>query len=302
MTRNIFVRLLRNPLLPLAKLWESNPSLIKSDELYLKTIFYLRMGERLDLKNPKNFNQKLQWLKLYDRNPIYTRMVDKYAVRDMVKNDLKTIPLLGVWDDVEDIDIDALPDKFVLKPNHDSGSIVICKDKKNFDWNNAKKKLKKALCKNYFLKGREWPYKNVPRKIVAEEYMECIDSGELMDYKFMCFNGKVEYIFVCHNRFKEGGLYVDFYNNKWERVSISRGEGTYSNVKLPRPKNFDRMIDLAEKYSKQIPFLRMDFYEIEGELFFGEFTFFPGGGIEAFEPKEADRMLGDLIELPQKTL
>lgn len=255
----------------------------------------MRMRCKLDLKNPQTFNEKLQWLKLYNYKPIYTQMVDKYEVRNLVSDKIKCFSLLGIWDNVDEIDFEKLPHKFVLKTTHDSGSIIICSDKRNFNIQQAKKKLKKALSYNYFWKSRELPYKDVKPRIIAEEYMLTDDMLDLEDYKFMCFNGRVEYVFLCHNRKGEGGVLVDVYDRNWVKQSFGREH--HSSIVWQKPRYFDKMIELSEYYSKDIPFLRVDFYEIKDRLYFGEFTFFPGGGLEKFDPNEYDKKLGNLIKL-----
>lgn len=272
------------------------------DEEYLKKIFLLRMGKELDLENPKTFNEKLQWLKLYDRKPEYTQMVDKYAVKKLVAEMIGEeyiIPTLGVWNQFEDIDFDALPNQFVLKCTHDSGGLAICRDKSTFDFAGAKKKLTASLKQNYYWKWREWPYKNVKPRIIAEVYMEEEQTVELRDYKFMCFEGQVKCSFVCSDRFSPEGLHVTFFDRDWkmmpfERHYPSRKEG------LHKPLNYEKMIELAEKLSRGIPFVRVDFYEVDRKIFFGELTFYPGSGVEEFNPEEWDYKLGEMIVLPKQ--
>ena len=270
-----------------------------SDEEYLRQIYRFRMGKDLNLDNPKTFNEKLQWLKLHDRKPEYTTMVDKYEVKKYVDNligEEYIIPTLGIWDSVEEIELDKLPKKFVLKCTHDSGSIVICKDKSKLDFEAAKKKLKKGLDRNLFWYGREWPYKDVKPRIIAEPYMEDGKAHELIDYKFMCFNGVVKCSFTCSERFTESGLKVTFFDKDWNVMPFERH---YPASKNPpkKPINYDKMIQFSEKLSKGISFVRVDFYEINGQLFFGELTFYPGSGFEEFTPEEWDYKLGDFLKL-----
>lgn len=273
------------------------------DKLFLQLMYRRRMHKYLNLKSPKTFNEKLNWLKLYDRRPEYTIYVDKYKVREYIAKTIGEkylIPLLGVWDNPDEIDFDKLPNQFVLKCNHDQGSLCVCLNKSTFDIESAKMKLNKSLKKDYFIDSREWPYKNVTRKIIAEKYM--IDESEvssLRDYKFMCFDGKVKCCFVCSDRFSKEGLHVTFFDLDWkvlhfERHYPARKEG------LPKPKCYDEMVILAEKLSKGIPFVRVDFYEINEKVFFGELTFYPGSGFEEFTPRSADIWLGSLINLPKK--
>ena len=276
------------------------------DDEYLKRRFKACMGEELHLDNPQTFNEKLQWLKLYDRKPEYTIMVDKYKVREYIKEKIGEeylIPLLGVWDKAEDIDFDALPNQFVLKCNHNSGlGLYICKDKSKLTENQIKairKNLAKGLKQDYYLMGREWPYKDVPRKIIAEKYMEDSSTGELNDYKFMCFNGKVKCIFVCSDRFKGSGLKITFYDTDWNVMPFER-PCHKRDKPIDKPKNYDKMMEIAEHLSKDIPFVRTDFYEINGDLYFGELTFYPGSGFEEFEPKSGDDLLGKWIKLIER--
>ena len=271
-----------------------------SDKTYLEILYKKIFNKELDLDNPKTFNEKLQWLKLYDRNSQYTEMVDKYQVKKYIADLIGEgyiIPTLGIYDKFDEIDFDKLPNQFVLKCTHDSGSTVICRDKNYFDYKLARKKIEKALKRNFFYGGREWPYKYIKPRIIVEKYMESEDGKGLLDYKFMCFNGKVKCYFVCLDRNNQKGLKVDFYDIEWNKLPFARH---YPNSKIivPKPKNYDLMIELAEKLSKEIPFVRVDFYEIDEKIYFGELTFYPGSGYEEFTPEKYDRVLGDMLELP----
>ena len=227
-------------------------------------------------------------------------MVDKHLVRQYIADKLGEeylIPLLGVWDDPEDIDFDKLPDKFVLKCNHNSGlGMCICKDKSKLDIENAKKELRKGLKQNYYYNGREWPYKNVPRKIIAEQFLED-GTGDLVDYKFMCFNGNVECILVCCERFSDDGVKMSFFDTDWNVLPFKRKHKAVKEG-FPKPANFDNMMEYARLFSKDIPFLRVDFYEVNNNLYFGELTFYPASGFEKFIPEEWDYTLGSWIKLP----
>ncbi|EGT0014958.1 glycosyl transferase [Clostridium perfringens] len=271
-----------------------------SDEEYLKREYRALMGYELDLNNPKTFNEKLQWLKLNNRKPEYTMMVDKYLVRQYIADKLGKeylIPILGVWDDPDEIDFERLPNKFVLKCNHNSGlGMCICKDKTKLNIEKTKKKLKKGIKQDYYMLHREWPYKNVKRKIIAEKYMVEANGEDLKDYKFMCFNGEVKCSFVCSDRFSDDGMKVTFFDANWNVMPFER-HYPKSTETIQKPINYKKMIEFAEKLSKGIPFLRVDFYEIEGKIYFGELTFFPGSGFEEFTPNEADYELGKLIKL-----
>lgn len=276
------------------------------DEKYLKKRFNYVFGYKLDLNNPQTFNEKLQWLKLYDRKPDYIKMVDKYEVKDYISQMIGQeyiVPTIGVWERFDDIKFDELPNQFVLKCTHDSGGLVICKDKNNFDLIGARKKIEKSLKYNYFFMGREWPYKDVKPRIIAEKYMENDGNdeaqGELTDYKFMCFNGEVKCSFTCHNRYQEGGLKVTFYDRDWNVMPFER-HYPRSIEGLPKPSNYEKMIKLAEKLSKGIPFVRIDFYESGGKIYFGEITFYPGSGFEEFTPTTWDYKLGSWIDLEKK--
>ena len=274
-----------------------------SDKTYLKIAFKCEMGNNLNLENPVSFNEKLQWLKLNNRKSEYTKMVDKYAVRKYISDTIGQeylIPLLGVWDSAKDIDFDMLPNQFVLKCTHDSGRVIICKDKSTFDFDNAKQKLSKWLNQNYFWGDREWVYKDVKPRIIAEKYMTENSSDELKDYKFMCFNGQPKFLLVCSNRFNTNGLNIDFYDLNWDKLSLKRKNKENSIVPLSKPKLFDLMIVLSKKLSSNIPFVRIDFYEINGRVFFGEITFFPSSGMEEFVPKEWDMILGKWLMLPSE--
>ena len=271
-----------------------------NDKLYLEILYKKIFNKKLDLNNPKTFNEKLQWLKLYDRNPKYIKMVDKYLVKNYIKDTIGEkyiIPTLGIYDRFDEIDFDKLPNQFVLKCTHDSGSTVICRDKNYFDYKLARKKIEKALKRNFFYGGREWPYKNIKPRIIVEKYMEAEAHKGLLDYKFMCFNGKVQCSFVCLDRNSQDGLKVDFYDLQWKKLPFKRHYPN-SQLEIPKPKNYDLMLQLAEKLSKDIPFVRVDFYETNGTIYFGELTFYPGSGFEEFTPEKYDKILGDMLVLP----
>lgn len=270
------------------------------DDLYLKITYFFHFFRSLDLENPKSFNEKIQWLKLNDRNPDYIKMVDKYEAKQYVAIKIgedHVIPTIGVWKHVDDIPFDSLPNQFVLKCTHDSGSVCVCKNKADFNVNNAKKKLARGLSRNLFFWGREWPYKSVKPRIIAEKYMKG-DDDDLMDYKLMCFNGKVKCSFVCSERFTSDGLKVTFFDKDWNLMPFTR-QYPISEKPIPRPASYLQMIEMAEKLSEGISFVRIDFYEIYGHPYFGEMTFFPGDGLEKFEPEEWDYKLGEWLKLPK---
>ena len=275
------------------------------DKSFLSLTYKVHFGHKINWENPSTFNEKLQWLKINNRNPQYIKLVDKYEVKNYVSEiigDKYIIPTLGVWDRVEDVPFEDLPDQYVIKCTHDSGSVCICSDKKTFDMGGAKIKLSKGLKKNLFHWGREWPYKGVKPRIIAEEYLSDNRKegqntiSDLKDYKLMCFNGKVQCSFVCSRRFTGEGLRVTFYDRDWNIMPFERG---YPKEEVPcmKPKSYDTMVQMAEKLSSDIPFVRVDFYEVAGKPYFGELTFFPGNGVERFKPEVWDYKLGQLIDL-----
>lgn len=268
-----------------------------SDKHYIKLRFRLKMNKRLNLENPRTYNEKLQWLKLNDRKDEYTQMVDKYAVREYISKKIGEeylIPLLGVWDSVDDIDFESLPNEFVLKCNHDSGGLVICKDKSKLDINEAKKKLSKAMKRDFYKFSREWPYKNVKRKIIAEKFMVDESGTELKDYKFFCFDGAVEYMFIATDRPHDTKF--DFYDMEYNHLPFKQGHPNAARD-IQKPKAFDEMKKLAQELSKGIKQVRIDFYEINGKVYFGEITFFHYSGLTPFEPEEWDGKFGELINI-----
>lgn len=270
------------------------------DKLFLKCKYRTMMGRKLNLKNPKSFNEKLQWLKIYDRNPIYTSMVDKYEAKKFVAGIIGEeyiIPTIGVWDNFDDIEFDLLPNQFVLKCTHDSGGVVICNDKKNFDIDNAKKKINTCLKRDYYLLGREWPYKNVKPRIIAEKYIKDKSNKYLMDYKIFTFDGIAKALFIASDRQKGvDETKFDFYDMKFNHLKIRNGH-QYSTVPPVKPKSFDEMIRIAEKLSKGVKHLRVDLYEVDGQVYFSELTFYHWSGFVKFEPEEWDNTFGEWISL-----
>ena len=271
------------------------------DAVYLQIIYYLKLGKILHLKNPRTFSEKMQWLKLHNRKPEYTRMVDKVLVKDYVANIIGKeyiIPTLGVWKTFGEIDFDSLPKQFVLKCNHDSGGVIICRDKSKLNRSQSKKLLNKSLKRNFFYGGREYPYKNVKPSIMAEEYMQNIDGGDLVDYKFFCFSGEVKMCQVISDRFDDEK--IDFYDRNWNRLIGLIGlniEAKNSIEGKPRPKRYDEMIRIAESLSKGMIFVRVDLYDINDKIYFGELTFFPASGFGYFRPDEWNVKLGNMIKL-----
>lgn len=273
-----------------------------SDKLFLKIQYYYRLNKKLNLNQPKTFNEKLQWLKLYDKNELYTKMVDKYECKEYVTNIIGKdyiIPTLGVYNSFEEINFKKLPNQFVIKCTHDSGGLVICKNKKELDINKSKKKINKSLKRNFYNYAKEWPYKNVKPRIITEKYMEDKNNNGLTDYKVMCFNGVPKMIFTCTERYDESGLKVTFFDNDWNKLPFERHYPASEKI-IEKPHNLKKMLELSKKLSKNIPFVRIDWYEINNKLYFGELTFFPGAGYEEFTPEEWDYKLGDMIRLPDK--
>ena len=297
-----FVRLIRH----LALLLLEKPIWAKvDDEKYLKIKYRAYYGKKLDLNNPRSFNDKIQWLKLYDRNPAYTRLVDKADVKDYVAGIIgteKIIPTYGVWNNADEIDFSSLPDKFVLKCTHDSSSVVICRDKNKLDVDKAKERLTRGLTKDFYSAGREWAYKGVKPRIIAEMYMT--DSGddtasELRDYKFFCFNGKVKCLKVDFDRFvKHRANYYDINGSLLPFEEVVCPSDPSREIQLPF--NLQEMIVTAEKLASEIPFVRVDLYNVNGHIYFGEMTFYPASGFGFFNPEEWDLKLGQWLDLPEK--
>ncbi len=277
-------------------------SRILPDKMYLKILYKKCTKNKLDLSNPQTFNEKLQWLKLNNRKDEYTKMVDKYEVKKYVANiigEQYIIPTIGVYDKFKDIDFDKLPNQFVLKCTHDSGGIVICKNKNNFDKTKARKILNFSLRRNYFYYSREYPYKNVKRRIIAEKYMQDEACKDLRDYKLFCFDGECKLIQVDFDRFKNHRR--NLYDLNWNLIEdLSIKYPSDKNVIIEKPSNLDEMLEIARKLSKNIPFVRVDLYLINGKIYFGELTFFHGGGYEKFTPEEWNKKLGDMIKINKK--
>lgn len=306
--QNKLVKAIKDPFWMFAAIFRRLSPFIKNDALYLKVLFFFEMrGKILHLKNPKSFNEKLQWLKIYDYKPEYTKLVDKLAVKNYVESrvgDEYIIPTLAVWDSVEDIDWDSLPNQFVLKTTHGGGGcgVIVCSDKTKFDKIKAKNKLKKSMHTNAGQTYREKPYLNVPRKIIAEKYIadqvisNSENSADLRDYKFFCFNGKVKFFKIDFGRFVEH--HANYYSPKGDLLPF--GEVACQpdiNHVENMPNNLSEMIRLAETLSANYKFLRVDLYNVNGKIFFGELTFYPAAGMGTFIPEEWDEKLGNMLAL-----
>lgn len=274
---------------------------IKNDYTFVKWDYYFGMKKFPNLDNPRTFNEKLQWLKLHNQRPEYTRMVDKYEAKECVKEILGEeyiIPTLGVWERFEDIDFNNLPNQFVLKCTHDSGGLVICKDKSKLDISKVRRKINRSLKKNFFYEHREYPYKDVKPRIIAEKYMIDDSSTDLKDYKFFCFNGKVQCLKVDFDRFTKHG--ANYYDKEWNLLPFYEICCPSNPLKIiGKPKYLNKMVEVAEKISKGIPFVRVDLYDVNNKIYFGEITFFPNAGNGKFEPEEWDYKLGEWLQLPK---
>lgn len=271
-------------------------------DAFLKRKYRIRVGKELDLDNPMTYTEKLQWLKLYDHRPEYTVMVDKYAVKQYVAERIGAeyvIPLLGVWERVEDIDFDALPNQFVLKTTHDSGALVICKDKSTLNIKGAKRKLRYFMKRRYYDCNREWPYKNVKPRIIAEAYMEDSTYRELRDYKFFTFGGVPKVLYIAQGRGKGEPTVADFFDMDFNHLPFTI-DHDMAAVPPQKPVCFEEMKRLAAVLSEGTPQLRVDFYEVDGRVYFGEMTFFHCSGFEAFHPQEWDNIFGEWVTLPHK--
>lgn len=273
-------------------------------DTFLKRKYRILMNKELQLQEPVLYTEKLQWLKLYDHRPEYTRMVDKYEVKQYVADKIGAeyvIPLLGVWDRVEDIDFDALPKRFVLKTTHDSGGIVVCKDKSELNVAAAKKRLRFFLKRNYYDENREWPYKNVKPRIIAEAYMEDSRQGELRDYKFFTFGGEPKVLYITQGRGKGEPTVADFFDMEFNHLPFTI-DHDMADVPPEKPVNFELMKKLAAQLSEGTPQLRVDFYEVDGRVYFGEMTFFHCSGMAPFHPEQWNRTFGDWVTLPPKRI
>ena len=293
------------------------------DSTFLKIKFWINYGKKLDLNNPKSYNEKIQWLKLNDRKEFYSNIVDKYEVKKYVSDligEQYLIPTLGIYNNWNEIDFNLLPDQFVIKCTHDSGGMIVCRDKKNLDIKKARKKINKSMKKNYYWMSREWPYKNVKPRIIIEQYLDfnntCSNNNEsnyisseqlqkengLLDYKFMCFNGKVEYLFLDIGVIGKGtGHSENYYRNIYDvNFNIQPFLETRKNypIKVEKPKNFEKMLDIASRLSKGFKHIRVDLYNVDGKIYFGELTFYHGGGLtNKFSPESYNDSFGELIDL-----
>ena len=282
-----------------------------TDKEYISKIYDAKLHKKMHWNNPVTFNEKLQWLKLYDHRPIYSILVDKYLVREYVAEKIGEqylIPLLGVWDKAEEIDFQELPNQFVLKCNHNSGTgMVICTDKNKLDYDKVISTINVGLAQDYYQIVREWPYKNVKRKIIAEQYLidsnvtrnSQLDSLGLIDYKFYCFNVEPHFLYIGYANIVDGKKndYMSFRNIDWSVAEFGRDDHDPIPFQLEKPDNFEEMIDLARILAEGIPFVRVDLYSIDGNIFFSEFTLYPGSGYGIFRPEKYEQLFGTWINL-----
>lgn len=270
------------------------------DSLYLKAYFKVETGKWPDLKHPVGYMEKLQWLKLHDRRDVYTQMVDKASAKDFVRERIGEeylIPTLGIYESFDQIPLAELPDQFVIKCTHDSAGLVICRDKASFDPESARKKIEACLKRNFYYTGREWPYKNVKPRIIVEKYMEDPETAELRDYKFFTFGGVPKILYITSGRGSGGETSADFFDVEFNHLDL-RIDHEMAAVPPAKPKNFAKMQELAAILSAGTPQLRVDFYEVDGKIYFGEMTFFHCSGFATFRPADWDRLLGSWVTLP----
>lgn len=294
-------RIFKNPYSGLSLILDHIAPFIKDDEKYIRWMYYTVFRRFPDLKNPQTYNEKLQWLKLHDKHSEYTNMVDKAEAKKYVANVIGEeyiIPTLGVYNSFDEIDFSKLPNQFVIKCTHDSGGVVVCKDKSKLDILSARKKIEYGLGKSAYWSTREYPYKNVPPRIIVEEYMEDESGYELKDYKIFCFDGKPEFLFVATDRGMKGEeTKFDFYDLEWNHLPLTNGHPNSSKI-IPKPKNLEKMVEISAKLSQGIPHVRVDLYNINGKIYFGELTFFHWSGLTRFVPEEWDYKFGELLHLP----
>lgn len=279
-------------------------SSILPKSIYVKLLFRINVGYRLNLKNPKSFNEKIQWLKLNDHNPVYPVIVDKFLVKGYIEKNLGpgyTFETIGIWESPEDIDFDALPSKFVLKTTNGGGNcgVVICKNKCEANKNKIVFQLKQAMKQDIAGKFLEWPYKEVSPRIIAEPFMAQKDGSELVDYKFHCFNGTPRFVLVCSGRFSKTGLKDDFFDMNWNKINCSRLTHPNSETTIPAPNKLSQMIEISKLLSSHFPFLRVDFYVINDSIYVGELTLYPASGFSKYIPEKNDYLFGSWLQLPQ---
>lgn len=272
------------------------------DETFVKWDYFSGMGKFPNLSNPKRFNEKLQWLKLNDKHPEYSRIVDKLEAKEYVKGilgaeaDQHIIPTIGVWESFDEIDFGSLPNQFVLKTTHDSGGVAVIKDKSTMDIKRVRNKIERSLKHNFFYEHREYPYKDIKPRIIAEKYMVDESGTELKDYKFFCFDGEPKMLFVATDRPYDTRF--DFFDTDWNHLPFKQGH-PLATKEIRKPVGFEKMLEISRKLSKGFPHVRVDLYDINGHIYFGELTFFHFSGNVPFEPEEWDYKIGEWLHLPQ---
>lgn len=270
-----------------------------SDKTFLKKFYKYTFNKKLNLKNPRTFNEKLQWIKLYDRNPKYTRMVDKYEAKKYVSEIIGEeyiIPTYGIYDSVSQIDFNALPDKFVIKCTHSSGFVIVCKDKNKLNVEKVKNQITQCLNRDYFKHKREWPYKNVKPRIIIEKFMKNKNEEDIKDYKFFCFNGIPKIMYLSEGSHKEQQR-IAFFDMDFKQLNIKRTDYEDFEIIPKKPKTFEKMKDICKKLSRDILQVRVDLYEIDGKIYFGELTFYTGSGYIPFTEIKYDNYLGEMLKL-----
>ncbi len=272
--------------------------------LVIKKEYKDTFGRDLNLKNPSTFNEKIQWLKLYDRKKEYTQFVDKVLVRSFVEQTIGSeylIPIIGVFKNFNEINFESLPNRFVIKTNNSSGGVIVCLDKNSFDIENARRTINKKLSENFYINTREYPYKHIKPRIIIEEFIGENEKNPI-DYKILSFNGVPDNVMVCIER-ETGHPKFYFFDLEWNLLRYNKqGRDVKVNVDIPKPKNFSKMLEIAEKLSKDIPLLRIDLYNINGKIYFGEMTFYPDSGLDKNLLPEYDRLLGAKIMLPKEKI
>ena len=295
---NKIIKAIKHPKVAMLYLLSKKMFYKLSDERFLKIKYRLKTGKKLNIKEPKRFNEKMQWLKLYDRKDLYSLMVDKCEVKDLVGKSIGfeyVVPTIAVYNSFDDINFDELPNKFVLKCTHDSGTVIVCKDKATLDIEAARNKINNRMTYNYYYNCREWPYKNVKPRIIAEELIEESTASVLNVYKVFNFNNGEQIIQVIQND-KTRNESVDYFDKNWNLLDICQNYPN-SETPLPKPKCIEKMLELSNKLSDGFPFMRTDFYEADGKLYFSEFTFYSDAGFATFKPDSWDYVLGQRIIL-----
>ena len=299
------IKYVRNPYLIIPKLWFNPLIRMIPDKLYISLCFRAGMGYWLDWRNPETFNEKIQWMKLYDRDPKYTMLVDKSTVKEYVGNLIGKqyiIPTLAILNSLDEFEIDKLPSQFVLKCTHDSGGVFVCEDKNLIDFKALKKFISKRLKTNYYYLAREWPYKNIRPRIIIETYVVDNEDGELRDYKLYCFDGYVKAVLVATNRQSQTEeLCFDYFDAEFNHLELTNHWHPNAKIQPHKPKNWETMIKLAQKLSTGFPHVRVDLYEANGQIYFGELTFSDMGGQLKIHPSEWDKEWGELFVLPKLT-